>query len=125
MSSNEMSVNEIYCFKCLRWTLSFLLSLHFLLRSSPATIVFVYFQKGGNAEKFFSYIVERVLPILEEINGEETGDLKLDLLKILAEICTHKISDEILQLSLEPIFTKLLVRIKAGFHPGKFSFGSD
>ena len=36
--------------------------------------------------------------------------MKLDVYKILAEKNTHKISEEASRLSVEPIFTKLLVR---------------
>ena len=56
--------------------------------------------------------MDKILPVIEDIgNGEENGEPKLDVYKILAEICAHRISDEALHLSVEPIFTKLLVRI--------------
>jgi hypothetical protein len=57
-------------------------------------------------------MVEKILPVVEVcVGSEESNELKLDLYKILAEMCSHKISDEALRLSVEPIFTKLLVRI--------------
>ena len=50
--------------------------------------------------------------------GEDSGDIKLDLYKILAEICTEKISDEALHSSLKEIFDRLLVGywLKAGLN---------
>ena len=70
----------------------------------------VVLQKGADAERFFSYIVVKVLPALDEVTvTEETGDLKLELFKVLAEICTYKISEDVLNSSLDPIFDKLLV----------------
>ena len=57
------------------------------------------------------YLVEKILPVLEETcSDEESSELKLDIYKILAEICAHKISDETLHMSLETIFSRLLVR---------------
>lgn len=59
------------------------------------------------------YLVEKILPVLEETcSNEESSELKLDIYKILAEICAHKISDETLHMSLEAIFSRLLVRFK-------------
>ena len=58
------------------------------------------------------YLFEKILPVIEETcSDEESSERKLDIYKILAEICTHKISDETLHLSLEPIFSRLLVRL--------------
>ncbi|XP_028413082.1 LOW QUALITY PROTEIN: apoptosis inhibitor 5-like [Dendronephthya gigantea] len=69
-----------------------------------------FFQKGASAENFFVYLLEKILPVVEDVcGGEESGDLKLDIYKMLAEICPHKISDENLHLSVEPIFNKLLL----------------
>ena len=60
------------------------------------------------------YLMEKILPVVEDIcSDEESGALKLDIYKMLAEICSHKISDENLHLSVEPIFNKLLVRMFA------------
>jgi hypothetical protein len=57
-------------------------------------------------------MLEKILPVVEDsCSGEENSELKLDVYKILAELCAHKISDETLHLSVEPIFSKLLVRI--------------
>ena len=57
-------------------------------------------------------MIEKILPVIEDIcnGGEESSEMKLDLYKILAEKNTHKISEEASRLSVEPIFTKLLVR---------------
>ena len=69
-----------------------------------------FFQKGASAESFFVFMIEKILPVIEEIcrEGDESSEMKLDLYKILAEISTHKISEEALRVSVEPIFTKLL-----------------
>lgn len=77
---------------------------------SKISFLLLSFQKGADAERYFTYIVKKVLPEFDELNiNEETGDLKLELLKVLAEICTYKVSDEALKWSVEPIFDKLLV----------------
>ena len=69
-----------------------------------------FFQKGASAESFFVFMIEKILPVIEDIcnGGDESSEMKLDLYKILAEISTHKISEEALRMSVEPIFTKLL-----------------
>ncbi|CAB4040552.1 Hypothetical predicted protein, partial [Paramuricea clavata] len=54
-------------------------------------------------------MLEKILPVVEDsCSGDENSELKLDVYKILAELCAHKISDETLRLSVEPIFSKLL-----------------
>ena len=57
-------------------------------------------------------MIEKILPVIEDIcyGDDESSEMKLDLYKILAELSTHKISEEALRLSVEPIFTKLRVR---------------
>ena len=58
-----------------------------------------------------NYICNQVLPILNDIAGMEEGtDAKLDVLKLLAEICEHNgfTADEV-KMPLENVFKRLLV----------------
>lgn len=79
--------------------------------------IMFYWQRGASAENFYQYMVEKVLPVIDEFSNDvENSELKLDVYKTLAEICTQKISDDVLYSSLEPIFTKLLVRTCIAFY---------
>lgn len=69
----------------------------------------VMLQKGASAQTFFSYIVERVLPKLNELVASDGEDIKLEMLKLCAEMSPHGLTDENVKSAIEPIYNLLLV----------------
>lgn len=67
-----------------------------------------YFVKGASAQTFFSYIVERVLPKLNELVASDGEDIKLEMLKLCAEMSPHGLTDENVKSAIEPIYNLLL-----------------
>ncbi|CAH3174234.1 unnamed protein product [Porites lobata] len=67
-----------------------------------------YFVKGASAQTFFTYIVEGVLPKLNELVASDGEDIKLDMLKLCAEMSPHGLTDENIKAAIEPIYNLLL-----------------
>lgn len=67
-----------------------------------------YFVKGASAQTFFTYIVEGVLPKLNELVASDGEDVKLDMLKLCAEMSPHGLTDENIKAAIEPIYNLLL-----------------
>nr|QMS47769.1 apoptosis inhibitor-5-like protein [Fimbriaphyllia ancora] len=67
-----------------------------------------YFVKGASAQTFFSYLVERVLPKLNELVASDGEDIKLEMLKLCAEMSPHGLTDENVKSAIEPIYNLLL-----------------
>ncbi|XP_073245852.1 apoptosis inhibitor 5-like [Porites lutea] len=67
-----------------------------------------YFVKGASAQTFFTYIVEGVLPKLNELVASDGEDTKLDMLKLCAEMSPHGLTDENIKAAIEPIYNLLL-----------------
>lgn len=67
-----------------------------------------YFVRGASAQTFFSYIVERVLPKLNELVASDGEDIKLEMLKLCAEMSPHGLTDENVKSAIEPIYNLLL-----------------
>ena len=70
-----------------------------------------YLQKGASAQAFFSYIVESILPKLNELVSSDGDDIKLEMLKLCAEMSPHGLTEENVKASIEPIYNLLLVRV--------------
>ena len=71
---------------------------------------FVSWQKGASAQTFFAYIVESILPKLNELAASDGEDVKLEMLKLCAEMSPHGLTDENVKAAIEPIYNLLLVR---------------
>ena len=71
---------------------------------------FVSSQKGASAQTFFAYIVESILPKLNELAASDGEDVKLEMLKLCAEMSPHGLTDENVKAAIEPIYNLLLVR---------------
>lgn len=67
-------------------------------------------QKGASAQAFFTYIVDSILPKLNELAASDGEDVKLEMLKLCAEMSPHGLSDENVKAAIEPIYNLLLVR---------------
>lgn len=67
-----------------------------------------YFVKGASAQAFFSYIVESILPKLNELVSSDGDDIKLEMLKLCAEMSPHGLTEENIKASIEPIYNLLL-----------------
>lgn len=67
-----------------------------------------YFVKGASAQTFFTYIVEGVLPKLNELVASDGEDVKLDMLKLCAEMSPRGLTDENIKAAIEPIYNLLL-----------------
>ncbi|XP_029210992.1 apoptosis inhibitor 5-like [Acropora millepora] len=67
-----------------------------------------YFVKGASAQAFFSYIVESILPKLNELVSSDGDDIKLEMLKLCAEMSPHGLTEENVKASIEPIYNLLL-----------------
>ncbi|KAJ7390953.1 Apoptosis inhibitor 5 [Desmophyllum pertusum] len=67
-----------------------------------------YFVKGASAQTFFTYIVESVLPKLKELAVSDGEDVKLEMLKLCAEMSPHGLTDENVKAAIEPIYNILL-----------------
>ncbi|KAK2565495.1 Apoptosis inhibitor 5-A [Acropora cervicornis] len=61
-----------------------------------------YFVKGASAQAFFSYIVESILPKLNELVSSDGDDIKLEMLKLCAEISPHGLTEENEYMPLPP-----------------------
>ena len=72
---------------------------------------FVSSQKGASAQTFFAYIVESILPKLNELAASDGEDVKLEMLKLCAEMSPHGLTDENVKAAIEPIYNLLLVRV--------------
>lgn len=72
--------------------------------------MFCLLQKGASAQTFFVYIVESVLPKLNELAAADGEDIKLEMLKLCAEMSPHGLTDENVKAAIEPIYNLLLVR---------------
>ncbi|EEB10656.1 Apoptosis inhibitor, putative [Pediculus humanus corporis] len=69
-----------------------------------------YFSSQISSSRFVSYICEQILPQLERIlTSEEDSPIELDLLKILAELCTHCGAMNQPEKKVLQIYQKLLV----------------
>lgn len=64
--------------------------------------------KGASAQAFFSYIVESILPKLNELVSSDGDDIKLEMLKLCAEMSPHGLTEENVKASIEPIYNLLL-----------------
>lgn len=71
---------------------------------------FISSQKGASAQTFFAYIVESILPKLNELAASDGEDVKLEMLKLCAEMSPHGLTDENVKAAMEPIYNLLLVR---------------
>jgi len=67
-----------------------------------------YFVKGASAQTFFAYIVESVLPKVNELVASDGEDIKLEMLKLCAEMSPHGLTDENVKAAIEPIYNLLL-----------------
>ncbi|KAG8230758.1 hypothetical protein J437_LFUL009818 [Ladona fulva] len=66
-----------------------------------------YFSAQVDSSQYVSYICEHVLPVLSEIpSGED--ELQLEILKLLAELCSHCNTIENPESKVEKIFKKLI-----------------
>lgn len=72
--------------------------------------LYFVFQKGASAQTFFVYIVESVLPKLNDLVASDGEDVKLEMLKLCAEMSPHGLTDENVKAAIEPIYNLLLVR---------------
>ncbi|XP_068671795.1 apoptosis inhibitor 5-like [Montipora foliosa] len=75
---------------------------------SCARQVLPYFVKGASAQAFFSYMVTSILPKLNELATTDGDDMKLEMLKLCAEMSPHGLTDENVKASIEPIYNLLL-----------------
>ena len=73
----------------------------------------VSWQKGASAQTFFTYLVESVLPKLNELVASDGDDIKLEMLKLCAEMSPHGLTDDNINAAIEPIYNLLLVRFMA------------
>ncbi|XP_046395437.1 apoptosis inhibitor 5 isoform X1 [Ischnura elegans] len=69
-----------------------------------------YFSAQVDSSQFVSYVCEHVLPVLSEIPaGEDEGnDPQLEILKLLAELCSHCNTIENPESKVEKIFKRLV-----------------
>ena len=70
-------------------------------------------QKGASAQTFFTYIVESILPKLNDLVASDGEDIKLEMLKLCAEMSPHGLTDENVKSAIEPVYNLLLVRFYA------------
>ena len=73
--------------------------------------MFCFSQKGASAQAFFAYTVESILPKLNELAASDGEDMKLEMLKLFAEMSPHGLTDENVKAAIEPIYNLLLVRL--------------
>ena len=59
--------------------------------------------------------MEGVLPKLNELVASDGEDVKLDMLKLCAEMSPHGLTDENIKAAIEPIYNLLLVRCISDF----------
>ena len=59
--------------------------------------------------------MEGVLPKLNELVTSDGEDIKLDMLKLCAEMSPHGLTDENIKAAIEPIYNLLLVRFISHF----------
>ena len=71
-------------------------------------------QKNVHSSRFVCYICDKVLPELDSIKGEdESVDLKLEVLKLFAEMAGYMGEIENINDRLEKLFARLLVRFSS------------
>ena len=69
------------------------------------------FQKGASSEKFFTYLVNDVLPVINQVaQSGEIGDSRLELLKVLVEVSSH-VTGELAKGYIDTVFHKLIVSV--------------
>ena len=74
---------------------------------------FVSFQKNVHSKVFVRYLCNNVVPVLSNLaNVEEGVDSKLDMLKLLAEICENNgFSSEEVKEPLGNVYSRLIVSL--------------
>lgn len=72
-------------------------------------LMYSSFQKGASSEKFFGYLLNHVLPVINQVpQTGEMGDFRLELLKLLVEVSPH-VSEDLAKEYIDTVFQKLLV----------------
>jgi len=67
-----------------------------------------FFKKGASSEKFFTYLMNHVLPVINQVaQTGEIGDSRLELLKVLVEVSTY-VTEELAKEYIDTVFHKLL-----------------
>ena len=67
-------------------------------------------QRGASPEAFFNYVVEQVLPKLGELTRtEDAGDVRLEILKLFAEMSPNELSEKAVTSSIGLVYNLLLV----------------